>query len=99
MMNQKKPGNAISIETFPIDRMPKNIKPIGSSIGIDTRDCNWYTAHGKIDGRDIRSPLLGIDRDKKRIFIGDTRNPDEVYPMDMAHAKALRRLMDELIRD
>lgn len=90
-------GNTVTIEVFDVAKMPAHIKPVGSSTKIDTRSCTWYTAHGRIDGRQINSPLLGIDRGKKQIFIGDTRNLDEFYPVDMAHAKALRQLMDKLI--
>lgn len=96
-MNANKPGNNISIEEFDVAQMPIHIKPIGSSTSIDTRTCSWYAAHGKIDGRQINSPLIGIDRGKKQVFIGDTRKLDEFYPVDMAYAKALRQLMDKLI--
>lgn len=94
---EKKPENTISIESFDIAKMPAHIKPVGSSTSIDTRTCNWYAAHGKIDGRQINSPLIGIDRGKKQVFIGDTRKLDEFYPVDMTHAKALRLLMDKVI--
>lgn len=96
-MNAHKPGNNISVEAFDVAEMPTRIKPIGSSTSIDTRTCNWYAAHGKIDGKQINSPLIGIDCGKKQVFIGDTRKLDEFYPVDMAHAKALRLLMDKLI--
>lgn len=95
-MNNK-PENTILVETFDIAAMPRAIKPIGSPTSIETRQCNWYAAHGLIDGKEIRSPLIGVNRDKTKVFIGNTRNLDEFIQMDMTDAKALRLAMDKLI--
>lgn len=95
----EKSKNMISIESFDIDEMPKTIKPIGSPDTFNVRDCNWFAAHGTIDGHEINSPLIGVDRDKTRIFIGNTRKPTEFITMDMTDAKALRLAMDKLIDD
>lgn len=98
-MKKDKPKNTTSIVAFDVTEMPKSVKPIGCSSSINTRNCNWFAAHGKIDGKDINSPLVGIDRDKTRVFIGDTRKPDELYSLDMAHTKALRSALNKLIDD